>query len=210
MNAGTNSLYRNFSGGGDAGDFSAGSQKARFEEILAKARGRARADGFEEGVAQAEARIDKALSDQLQGISEALEAASGDAEALEKQIKAEVCAALGSFLSEISPQLCVHGAASAIVGLLATALEDGGGFRPEIEISPAAADTTRAALVKARVRASVKVEQALEPGRARIKWRSGFDEIDIRPVVEAALKALSAPTTRSAEALKDNRSENDT
>lgn len=209
MSAGANSLYRNFVGQAGAEGVAVESQRARFEEILARARGRARADGFEEGVAQAEARIDKALIDQLQAIADALETTSTDAAALEAQIKAEVCGALRSFIAEISPQLAANGAASAIVATLAAALEDAGSYKPEIEISPAAEEATRTALIEARVKGSVRVDPALEPGRARIKWRSGFDEIDLRPVVDGALKALSSPPARTAKPEKERRIEDD-
>lgn len=212
MTSGANLRYRNFShraaSGGDAED---GAASLRFEEALARARGRARADGFEEGVAQAEAGFDKALAEQLAAIEEAFAAASRDAEALEARIKAEVCAALGAFLKEIAPPLADNGAAAAVVSALSSAMDDAGAVRPVVQIGSSAAETTRAAIMKRAMRVSVETDEALEPGRARIKWRAGFDEVDLRPAIEAALNALSGPPARGAgrQTIRQ-RSENDT
>ena len=171
----------------------------RVETMLARVRGQARAEGFEEGVAQAEARFESAQSDQLAAIAAALAETARLADEARASAAIDACAALRRFLSAIAPRLTATGAAEAAIDSVALALETAPGMRPEVEVPPEAVDVTARAFAREGIACAVRPNDRLPQGGARVVWRSGFDEIDLRPAIQEALGALGA-TAAQAEA----------
>ena len=172
---------------------------ARHEATLARARGQARAEGFEEGVAQAEARFESALSEQLAAISAALSESTALADEARSRAALDACDALRRFLSAVAPRLASTGAAEAAIDAVALALETAPRMRPDVEVPPEAVEITARAFAREGIACAVRPNDRLPEGGARIVWRSGFDEIDLRPAIQEALSALGA-TRPMAEA----------
>lgn len=169
----------------------------RFEAILARARGRARADGFEEGVAHAEARFERETRDRIDAIAASLADAEAAARAAEERTAAAIHETISAFVSAISPRLREIGAADAAAACIADIVRRSPGARPVLEVAKDGLDETRVALRRSSLLCEVRANADLAPGVARIAWSGGFDEIDIRPAVEAATEALSPAPARA-------------
>lgn len=187
MNRGPAVSYQNF--GGQKPERS--TQAEHLDALIAKARGRARADGFEDGVAHAEAERDAAADQSLHEIAAALKALQENHDETAKRAAAATMDAVKSFIAAIAPRLLAIGAADAV----ASALSDGVSRVPapsiEVEVSEANKVETQRALLKAGVKCMVKGNPDIEPGAARIRRSGGFDEINIQPAIDAALSALA-------------------
>ncbi|MEO1611089.1 MAG: hypothetical protein AAFU55_01850 [Pseudomonadota bacterium] len=165
-------------------------EPAQLEALIAKARGRARADGFEEGVAHAEALRDAAHEETLRGIADALNAVQAAREELRAEAAEATFAAIRDFVSAISPRLLAAGAAEAAAKALSSSVA--GSPTPELTVRVAedALARTRECFHAAGARCALKGDPTLPFGVARISGEGGFDEIDIRPAIDEALKAL--------------------
>ena len=172
------------------------SANEKFETLLAQARGRARADGFEEGVAHAEARFDAELRDRIDAIASAIADAECRSRAVEERVAGEVRALIAAFAAAIAPRLGEIGAADAAAACISDAMARAPAARPLLEIGSNGLDEVRLALRNNGLLCEVKANDDLPEGVARIAWSGGFDEIDIRPAIEAATDALSAGALR--------------
>lgn len=166
------------------------SQPRNWEAMLAKARGRARADGFEDGVAQAEARMDQTIAEELAALRSALNAAEEVAAEAEARANAASCDALTFFLQAIAPSLESIGAVDAMVKAVRAAFEGAPNSRFVVRASPHSSERMWRVLSEAGLRCEVEEDAALTPGQARLERSGGFDEIDLGPAVEQAIAAL--------------------
>lgn len=186
--------YRSFAE--DAG--SREPEPAQIEALIAKARGRARADGFEEGVAHAEAQREAAEEETLNAIADALASLVRARDEIRADAAAATFTAIRDFIGAIAPGLLATGAAEAAAKALSSSVS--GAKPPEITVRVAteALSKTRARFHAAGVRCALQGDPDVPVGVARISGEGGFDEIDVRPAVAAALEALEAPGRNGA------------
>lgn len=184
-------LYQDLSAGGGRGRAAHASPPQNWEAMLAKARGRARADGFEDGVAQAEARMDQTILEEVDALRRALETAEAVKAEADRAASAASCAALRSFLQVISPGLAAAGAIDAMTSAVRAAFEATPSASFVVQTSPATCERMRQVLSAAGLDCVVAADESLVAGQARLERSGGFDEIDLRPAIDSAMDALA-------------------
>ncbi|MEM8751879.1 MAG: hypothetical protein AAGF90_02780, partial [Pseudomonadota bacterium] len=193
-------LYRDFSGRSSAAAEAEEPPQDSLETLLAKARGQARADGFADGLEQAEARFDHELRQQLAAIEAALGAARDEAfERSDAQI-ASLRRLLSVVLSRLSPRLAALNLVDEAVDAVETAIRAAPAETVMLEVSAAQHDAVAERLSGLRGLCEVRAAADLSPTEARVHWRGGFDAIDAHEAAQAAVERLDR---RLAEAEAD-------
>ncbi|MEM1314330.1 MAG: hypothetical protein AAGI51_07245 [Pseudomonadota bacterium] len=166
---------------------------------LARLRGEARALGFAEGVARAEAETQAELrliaADLREGLAEALHAVVEREQAMNGRMK-ELAEAL---LAAAAPAFARAGLAAEVAEAVGAALRDadeGLGARVgedhlTIRVAPEQAERTRVALAAAGFSTPVAEDARLGPLRAELDWGGGADRIDLGAALAAAQDALA-------------------
>ncbi|MEL7464226.1 MAG: hypothetical protein AAFN79_09180 [Pseudomonadota bacterium] len=177
-------------------------EPAQLEALIAKARGRARADGFEEGVAHAEAQRDAVQEETLRAIADSLAALASARDEMRQEAAAATFAAIREFIGGIAPRLLASGAAEAAAEALSKVIAGAQSPEVSVRVASVALTATRARLHAAGVRCELSGDPDIPLGVARITGGGGFDEIDVRAAVKAALTTLdrSAPAPRAGSA----------
>lgn len=162
------------------------------ELALAKARGKARAEGFEEGVLQTEARIDREVQDTLAAIAAAVEIARADRADLERSLAGVARRIVLVYLKRISPRLAETALADQIAETVAEALSGPSGAELRVRVAPNRAEEIAERIQAADLGVVVEADPAIDPARAEAAWSGGFDDIDIGALADRALAILDA------------------
>lgn len=173
-------------------------------EMLARARGEGKAEGFEAGAAQAEQSFIAERRLILSDIRERL----ADAALLRERADAEAAASLRD-LSEalvraLAPALGRAGLAAEVATAVAAAHDDQLSTRGAPKVAVAApADqlpAIRAALDEAGLDAELTADDSLTALEARAGWGDGIDAIDLGRCVDAAMHAVAVHFETDEEA----------
>lgn len=176
------------------------------EELrLARVRGKARAEGFADGVATAEASFDRDLRARIDATSAALstfasEKAVAD-EAGVEAVRRVIMEALTAFLPTIADSTLPAATADAV----ATALQSEMNGTVIVEAHPDRLSDVELALSPRDKRISFREDPALPTTASRVFWRDGFDHIDTAEAITAGLSILNERlrTTRPTGHNKD-------
>lgn len=174
-------------------------EPAQLEALIAKARGRARADGFEEGVAHAEAQRDAVQEETLRSIADGLAELAAARDEMRQEAATATFNAIREFIGGIAPRLLASGAAEAAAKALSKEVASAQSPEISVRVAADALSATRASFHAAGVRCELSGDPDVPLGVAHITGGGGFDEIDVRAAVKAALTTLdrSAPTQRT-------------
>lgn len=149
-----------------------------FERRLARARGKARAEGFADGAKSAETAFDRDMLSRIAEVSEALNRLVNDRSAEDLRMIATLRrlleAALTAFTAPLAQALLPVEIAEAVERCL-LAEPDG---ELVVEVAPDRIEDIRMQLAPRNQRILFRADSTLRPGTARIGWRGGFDQID--------------------------------
>lgn len=176
-----------------------------FERRLARARGKARAEGFADGAASAEATFDREMQVRVDAVKEALTQFAADRHAADKiaieTIRQILANALAAFTAPVAdaalPALVADIVAQALTAELAGVVV--------VEITAERLSDVQTTLDGRDKRLTFKEDPHLAPGTARVIWRGGFDHIDANAAITAGAALLderlrvNAPFRRAAE-----------
>lgn len=157
---------------------------------LARARGKARAAGFAEGVANAEASFDHDMKQRIEAISTAL-ATLTTAKITEDRAALDATRRIvEQALRAFAPRLADAALPALVADVVSHALLQDLEGSICIEVSPGRLTELRDHLAIEDVRVSISDAQDLGTSSARILWRGGFDQIDTDTAIEAGLTML--------------------
>lgn len=160
--------------------------------MLAKARGAARAEGFADGVAQAENNIDRELENQLASLATTIEVAQADRQATTKEMTENLHKIVSIFLNAIAP----HFGEAALIDEIAEVLTKAVHKMPEetlrIEVCPDISETVSSKLEQHGLSCAIMSNGALTKSEARIHWQGGFDSIDMNSAISSAKSILAS------------------
>lgn len=165
-------------------------------DMLARARGEGKAEGFEQGAAQAESSFIAERRMILSDIRERL----ADSALMRERADAEAAAALRA-LSEalvraLAPALGRSGLAAEVAEAVAAAHADQLSARGDPHVAVAARPeqlpAIQAALDEAGLEAELVADERLGALEARASWGEGIDAIDLDRCVDAAMAAIAA------------------
>ncbi len=177
---------------GSRRDDRANAGAADLESLLAKARGAARAQGFEEGAAATAAAYDADRKVVLERIAEAFEDARFNAEEARRAAVSALGPLLEALVAAIAPAIARAGLGPQIAALVADAVRSAGRAEIDVRVAPDMTRLARDALDAAGVDATVSADPDLAPLEARAVWRGGYDRIDLGACIGEAEAAISA------------------
>ncbi len=160
------------------------------ERALAAARGEGRAEGFEEGVARAEADFNAEMRLLLTEIAERVQDAQMNRAHAREASAAAMHRIASALLTAVAPAFARTGLADEVAKAAEEALRDMPQSDMVVRVSPSQSATVAAALRLAEVPARVEADPSLSDMRARIDWDDGVDEIDLDTCIARAHAAL--------------------
>ncbi len=167
------------------------------ELTLARVRGGAHAEGFKEGVKSAENAFDRTMAAKLDAIERAITAAQESAESSEKAVQWAVVQLTRAFVEAVAPRL----ASASLVPEICAAIEDAMSSAPKamlgIEVAEERTAEVEAAIHACDATVIVKRNPDLGESEARIFWDGGFDQIEPKATVAAAMRILDARLEKS-------------
>lgn len=162
------------------------------EALLAKARGAARAQGFEEGAAATAAAFDSDRKLVLERIAEAVEDAQFNAEEARRTASAALGPIVDALARGVAPHLARAGLGREIAALVVEATQSCGAATIVVSVAPEMTDAATDAVASTGIAVEIKADFNLDPLRARVAWSGGHDQIDLAACIESAKTAISA------------------
>lgn len=162
------------------------------ETMLAKARGKGKADGFAEGVAMAEQRAESELRMLLQSIREKIADLDIQRHEVNGQINDGVGKICDALFKAIAPALAEAGLVSEINAAVSSALRQVPESSLLIVVSPDQSQRVAEALDLGTLPVRIDDDPDLGGLQARIHWQGGFDAIDLDTCIAEASTVLNA------------------
>lgn len=160
------------------------------ERRLARARGKARADGFADGAASAEATFDRELRSCIDTVSQALTHLAADRQASDAASVDAIRRILVSTLTAFTPSLADAALPALVAETVAKALTAEMSGHVVVEAAAERIQDVQAALMGRDNRLTFSEAPQLAPGTARVIWRGGFDQIDASAAIKAGAALL--------------------
>lgn len=158
--------------------------------LLARARGRARAEGYEQGVAESEARAARDIEAQLDTVATLLGEAAADRQAVRRQTVAAARTLLSRFFRAAAPRIAALNLAEALAEALTRALSAERAEIPVLEAPDDGLGRAAAALALRMSGGQVASGPATDGARARLSWRGGADEFDADAALSEAIRII--------------------
>ncbi|MGB0852655.1 MAG: hypothetical protein ACPGSI_05145 [Pikeienuella sp.] len=158
---------------------------------LARARGKARAAGFAEGVASAEASFDHEMKQQVGSLLEAMKTVSDNKRAVDHAALDAIRRIVNEVLSAFAPPMADAMLPTLVADRVAKAITSELDGEICVQVSPKRAAELRERLTTGDPRVTFTEAPDLSPSSARVVWRGGFDEINPRSAIQAGLDLLN-------------------
>lgn len=167
------------------------------ETMLAKARGKGKADGFAEGVAMAEQRAESELRMLLQAIREQI----ADQQITRAEMDTHVIQNVGNICQTmfraVSPALTQAGLTAEIASAVNDALRRAPQSTILVTVSPERSARVAEALASDGLPVRIDDDPELGDLEARVHWHGGFDAIDFEDCLAGISKMIEKFTAQS-------------
>ncbi|MEM9369681.1 MAG: hypothetical protein AAGA26_00860 [Pseudomonadota bacterium] len=174
---------------------------------LAKIRGEARAEGFADGVASVEAEKDRENHELLASITEALADVDLVRKDIESQLADTIVTSTLALVHVITPHLIGQRLVAEINNTLRDAFNEFGSADVTIIVHPNRVGDVTLALGQEAISARIEGDLSLDPGSARLDWKSGYDQINVTKLIEQAVDLLEQHLSNAVKVNIDQRSE---
>lgn len=160
------------------------------EVTLAKVRGRARADGFADGVASVRSELDVERATLLRAISEGIADAQFTRAGADSQTIDVISNSVVAIIDLIAPDIGHLRLVEEIADAVRQLLDEQTGQPLTVFVAPDRFEEMAEVLSSTTISAEVRADPALGALQARVDWKTGFELVDISSLISRATEVL--------------------